>query len=126
MWRSKHSEKLVLEFHYFAIGVLHLKYLDLRLKDKTYLKKTVSPSPSYGPPGEYLFSTFLQIEQEMGLINGRIDTKDNFLKNWASQYVPAILSYGQNSSKRNIFNHFNDMNVSGMVYLNLMIPNFSN
>ncbi len=64
------------------------------------------------------------------MINGRIDTKDNFLKNflknWASQYVPAILSYGQNSSKRNIFNHFNDMNVSGMVYLNLMIPNFSN
>ncbi len=68
--------------------------------------------------GEYLFSTFLQIEQEMGLINGRIDTKANFLKNWASQYVPAILSYGQNSSKRNIFNHFNDMNVSGISKFN--------
>lgn len=59
---------------------------------------------------------FLQLEQEMGLINGRNDTKAKFLKDWISAYVPAILSYGENSSKKGIFSHFRDMDVTGMQY----------
>lgn len=61
-----------------------------------------------------MYIYLLQLEQEMGLVNGKNDTKANFLKDWISNYVPAILSYGENSSRKGVFSHFNDMDVTGM------------
>ena len=46
----------------------------------------------------------LQIEQEFGLIVGKADIKSHFYCQWMTKYVPAIISYAENSSKRHVTN----------------------
>lgn len=42
------------------------------------------------------------IHQELGLVVTDSDVKGNFLNRWSSKYVPAILSYGEKSTKKSI------------------------
>ena len=48
----------------------------------------------------------------MGLINGKLDIKSSFLREWA-KYVTAILAYGENSSKRKVYGPVKDLDLTG-------------
>ncbi len=54
----------------------------------------------------------LQLEQEMGLIVGQADVKTRFLQKW-SNYVPAILSYGETSTKKSVSRHLAGLEETG-------------
>lgn len=56
----------------------------------------------------------------MGLINGNNDIKAKFIHEWSSKYVPAILSYAENSSRKSVYNHFKSMNVGGKSICNVL------
>lgn len=56
---------------------------------------------------------FLQVEQEMGLIFGKSDIRSIFLTRWSMEYVPAVITYGQKSTKRNISSHIEHMDEAG-------------
>lgn len=49
----------------------------------------------------------------MGLINGNDDIKAAFLQNWITKYIPAIISYGQSSSKKNVRDCLKNLDVTG-------------
>ena len=51
----------------------------------------------------------MQVGQEMGLIVGIADVKTCFLQKWLSEYVPAIISYGERSRKKSISCHLDDL-----------------
>lgn len=48
----------------------------------------------------------------MGLIYDKSDVRIEFLKQW-SKFVSAVLSYGENHSKRNVFKLVIDLDESG-------------
>lgn len=49
------------------------------------------------------------IHQELGLVVTDSDVKGNFLNRWSSKYVPAILSYGEKSTKKSITKIMKDL-----------------
>lgn len=55
----------------------------------------------------------MQIEQEFGLILGKAHAKSDFIAEWCTKYVPAIISYGQTCGKRAISTIIEDLNEHG-------------
>ena len=55
----------------------------------------------------------MQIEQELGMIFGKSDIKSQFLTRWGMEYVPAIITYGQKSTKKSISSHMEDLDDTG-------------
>ena len=59
-------------------------------------------------------SIYMQIEQEMSLIfGGKSTIKFDFIKQWQSRYVPAILLYAEKSTKKNITSLLTDLDEAG-------------
>ena len=48
----------------------------------------------------------------MGLINDQPDVRAQFLKQW-SKFIPAIIAYGDSSSKRRVCSHVYDLDECG-------------
>ena len=55
----------------------------------------------------------LQIEQELGLIFGKSDIKSQFVTRWSMEYVPAIITYGQKSTKKSISSQMEELDDTG-------------
>lgn len=61
----------------------------------------------------YILLHVVQIEQELGLIVGNSGIKAHFLTQWMTKFVPAILSYGENHSKRAVFHQLAGLDQTG-------------
>ena len=61
---------------------------------------------------------YVQIEQEIGLIVGKKDIRTAFETTWTTTYVPALLKYGQRSTKKALTDIYTKLVESGM-YINL-------
>ena len=57
------------------------------------------------------------MEQEFGLILGKSNAKTDFITEWCSKYVPAIISYGQKCGKRAISSIIDDLNEHGKLLM---------
>ena len=53
------------------------------------------------------------MEQELGLIFGKSDIKSQFLTRWSMEYVPAVIAYGQKSTKRSISSQIENLDETG-------------
>ena len=60
----------------------------------------------------YLY-IIIQVEQEFGLILGKAHAKKDFIAEWFTKYVPAIISYGQKCGKRAMSTIIDDLNEHG-------------
>ena len=49
----------------------------------------------------------------MGLVANRTEVKSSFIQEWM-KFVPAIIAYGQNSTKKNIKTVLSSLDIMGM------------
>ena len=61
------------------------------------------------------------MDQELGLILGKGDAKGDFLLEWSTKYVPAIISYGEKSRKTAIVDLIASMKASGKYIIKYII-----
>ena len=64
-----------------------------------------------------MYELLMQIEQEIGFILGCSDIKAKFMSRWTSKYVPAILSYAEKHSKKNVFGLLADLDDASKIFL---------
>lgn len=62
---------------------------------------------------------YVQFEQEFGLILGRSNAKQDFTSEWCTKYAPAIISYGEKSTKRAIREILQRLNSAGKYLLSI-------
>ena len=61
----------------------------------------------------YAIFTFIQVDQELGLLLGKSDAKRTFVTQWNTKYVPAIITYGEKLRKSGISEIISSMTSSG-------------
>ena len=59
----------------------------------------------------------MQFEQEFGLILGRSNPKQDFTSEWCTKYAPAIIAYGEKSTKRVVREILQKLNNAGTCLL---------
>ena len=66
------------------------------------------------------YQVLMQLEQELAMITERTNVKDAFLREW-TRYVPAVISLGKKSSKKNIKEVIKNTREEGMVLYSAII-----
>ena len=56
----------------------------------------------------------MQFEQEFGLILGQSKAKQDFVTEWCTKYIPAVISYGKRSTKHAIEEILEKLDTAGI------------
>ena len=59
----------------------------------------------------------LLFEQEFGLILGRSNAKQAFISEWCTKYIPAIISYGERTTKCAIREILEELYAAGKMFI---------